>query len=443
MKNTFSLIFLLLLTSCGGGGGGSTATTGSAGTASGIFSGTTTSGYNVAYAVLSDTTTWGFYYFGNTIYGAFKGNASGVGNAFTMTGTALNFATQTVASNSFTGSVVAGVSMTGNDSLGLSFTSSYSAMNNSTVNLSAIAGSYTGNSVSKTGGNQRVTLNLSATGAITGTNNGCTTNGTATPTSQNSIFNLSITLSGTCLMSGTTAAGVVVVDITNTTPYIYAIGLNTAGSDGFLFSGSQSTAAGTSVSTFNLQSAYQSYIQAIPALKMNISGGCTGTYVATTTAPTADTFRGTAGHSTITSSTRNLSNCTPASTVSTTTDYFNNSYAPLGSISPGTPGIYAYFSAVPTLPTNATVGSSGTIGTELLFTDSGFTTGAGSIVVTYALTADTLSTAIVSVTGKFYNVSNVLQTTIVDRYQLSTTGALKIISTNVTYHTSGLNLIYQ
>lgn len=64
-----SLISLVILGCGGGGGGGGSSTPTSSGTAEGLWSGTSSTGYGVAVLILENAETWGIYYSGSTIWG--------------------------------------------------------------------------------------------------------------------------------------------------------------------------------------------------------------------------------------------------------------------------------------------------------------------------------------------------------------------------------------
>ena len=433
----------LALAACGGGGGGASPPVATGGTAQGLWQGTTNTGYNVALAVLDDSTTWGFYYYAQTIYGAFNGQASGNGSAFSGTGSFYNFASQSATTDSFNGTVTPHTTLSATDTRGDVVTATYSSLNSSTPTLASLAGSYTGNATTKTSGNQRTTLALDASGHLSGTNAGCTVSGTVSPrTGVTGVFNLSVGFSGTCLLgSGTTASGIAVVDTTQSPPVVYAMGLNPGKTDGFMFAGSQSNPTGSSGLTFNLQQAFVGAIQSGQSLKLNVSGTCLGTYVTNTTTPTPATFESIVGYSTTTTATRTLSNCTPAVSQDTELVYYNAAYMPTGDVDSGL-SLYGKYTPVPTIPTSASVGASGTLSTVQFWTDASKATAAGSVTVSYSLLPDTTTTAIARLTMAFYNPVSVLQYTITKNYRLDNSGALQVIGMSVAY-AGGATLYYQ
>lgn len=137
--------------------------------------------------------------------------------------------------------------------------------------------------------------------------------------------------------------------------------------------------------------------------------------------------------------TLNWTNCTPASNADTKTVYYNPSnYLPLGFNSPGV-NYGAYLTAA-TIPATVTVGASGVRGTENLYTDSGETLSTGRIDGSYVVTADTASTAIITLISKNYDSSNALIFTEQDAWRITAAGALTPVTTNIQY-TNGADII--
>jgi hypothetical protein len=138
--------------------------------------------------------------------------------------------------------------------------------------------------------------------------------------------------------------------------------------------------------------------------------------------------------------TLNWTNCTPASSVATETIYYNPSnYLPLGFNSTGVN--YGAYLTAPTIPATVTVGATGIIGTENLYTDSTEITSNGHIDGSYVVTADTASTAIITEIGKIYDASSTLTATEQDAWRITATGVLTRVTTNIQY-TSGANVTF-
>ena len=122
----------------------------------------------------------------------------------------------------------------------------------------------------------------------------------------------------------------------------------------------------------------------------------------------------------------NLTNCTPASSASTTTIYYDTNYTLLGTNSIG--GNYGVYLTAPALPTSVTVGSTAIFGTLTYYTNSTKSVPAGQLVESYLVEPDTATTAIVNLIAKNYNAANVLTLTEQDRYRIAATGAPILIS---------------
>lgn len=172
-----------------------------------------------------------------------------------------------------------------------------------------------------------------------------------------------------------------------------------------------------STSTFPLQAARATQAtngwNATFSLAQTGTATCSGSGSRTVSpASTSTTFNMTPSNtvpalSSVQTITTNWTNCTPASSATTETGYFNASnYLPLGFNSPGVN--YGVYQTAPTIPATVSVGGTGVIGTENLYTDSTEVTSNGHIDASYVVTADTASTAIVTSIGKYYNAAGTL-----------------------------------
>ena len=188
-----------------------------------------------------------------------------------------------------------------------------------------------------------------------------------------------------------------------------------------------------STDAFNLQSGYATLVSTGYSKTFNLSGTCTGTYTITAgAASSSTTFEGSAAVSGNESATASLVGCSPSSIASTGTRYFNGSYAPVGFDFPSGSG-YGVYASTPTITTAAHVGDVTIIGTINLYTNSAKTTVAGREDVSYVISADTATTAIVNLITKTYNASNVLTVTEQDYYRIAANGTLTPIALDVQY----------
>lgn len=138
--------------------------------------------------------------------------------------------------------------------------------------------------------------------------------------------------------------------------------------------------------------------------------------------------------------TLNWTNCTPASAATTATQYYTpTTYVPLGFNSVNVN--YGAYLTAPSYPATVMVGGTGIIGSEDLFTDSTEQTSNGRIDSSYVVSADTASTAIITLIGKEYNASSVLVFTEQDAYRITAAGAVTRINTNIQY-ANGINVTF-
>lgn len=211
--------------------------------------------------------------------------------------------------------------------------------------------------------------------------------------------------------------------------------------------GGSSTTAGpvTSTLSFPLQSGYKTLIA--NGLSKNFTATITGPALPVTCtgsgnkssspATTAATFEGVAGFSATATFTMTLTNCTPASTAQTSTAYFDSNYVQLGVDSVGVN--YAVFLNPPNIPTSVTVGGTGIIGTQTLYTDSTKATPNGTVAMSYVIEADTSNTAIVNLIAKIYDAGGTLTATEQDRYRIDALGTLTPTSIDIQYSNTSTN----
>lgn len=155
------------------------------------------------------------------------------------------------------------------------------------------------------------------------------------------------------------------------------------------------------------------------------------------------TFEGTAGRlSAASTQTTTLTNCTPTSSAQTGTNYYDTNYVPLGYNTVGSS--YGVFVTPPSIPSSVTVGNTGTLGTENIYTNSTKSVLSGTRIISYVIEADTASTAIVNLIARDYNTSTILTDTQQSRFRIAATGPLTHVS--ITYQASNgstTNLVFQ
>ena len=200
----------------------------------------------------------------------------------------------------------------------------------------------------------------------------------------------------------------------------------------------------TSTSSFNVRSGYQARVTAGATDNYAVTGTCAGTAQIVNGATASTTFEGATALSASQMATVNFSNCTPSLSTASGTNYFDSNFALLGSTVTGVE--YAKFAngTTPTaLPTGAKVGDTGTLSTLTTYTDASKSTVTGSRTVTYAMEADTATTAILNVIVKTFDTSNALQVTQQSRYRVAADGSLTVLTIDVQYSgTSTAHLVY-
>jgi hypothetical protein len=145
-------------------------------------------------------------------------------------------------------------------------------------------------------------------------------------------------------------------------------------------------------------------------------GMCSGTLVLTATSINyPQLFAGAMRQFSINTVKTNYSNCVPGISDSQVFTYYDDSYLMLGSV--GT-GIYSEWPVPAAFPVAVTVGMSGAIGTEWLYTDSTKLTSLGKIEYSYVVEPDTATSAIVNLTARRFDAADQLLHTIQQRRRI-------------------------
>ena len=204
--------------------------------------------------------------------------------------------------------------------------------------------------------------------------------------------------------------------------------------------GGTSTASATVTSTLSFPIATGIKALQVSGLAKNfaVTGSCTGNGTRTSTPEnTPSVFEGVTGFSDTDTLVVTLS-APCSSTTQTSTSYVDTNYVQLGYSS--TTNGYGVYLTRPTYPTSVSVGSTGTIGTENLYTDSTKTVSKGTTVGSYTVTADTATTAIFNVIWNSYDASAKLTATEQDSFRVDALGAVTPITTDILY-TSGTHVL--
>jgi hypothetical protein len=187
-----------------------------------------------------------------------------------------------------------------------------------------------------------------------------------------------------------------------------------------------------STNTFDIRAGYARLMANGFSKTLTVSGTCSGTFSLTSgPATTSTTFEGVAALSGSSVTSLTVSNCNPASSVGTSTHYFDSNYVPLGKSIVG--GDYSVWTSLPSIPTAARVGDVAVVGTENKYTNSTKSTPTGTEENSYVMEADTATTAILNLISKNYNTAHTLTYTEQDRYRVAADGSLTLISIDIQY----------
>lgn len=203
--------------------------------------------------------------------------------------------------------------------------------------------------------------------------------------------------------------------------------------------GGGGSGGGTSASnlTFNVQTALRTLAIAGQNATFTVSGDCSGSSTYTVSpATTSTTFEAKPAFSSVAVLVINLSNCTPSVTSSTTTNYYDSNYFPLGLSGDR----YLVYTGSLNIPTAAKVGDAGIAGNLLRYTNSSKAVQDGSGQLSYIIEADTETTAIITVITKAYTSSSALESTQLTKYRINSSNTLSLLSLSIQY-ASGVNLV--
>lgn len=148
----------------------------------------------------------------------------------------------------------------------------------------------------------------------------------------------------------------------------------------------------------------------------SVNGLCSGT-LALSAAPInfPQVFEGVRRQFAINAAQAAYTNCPLGNTNEYTVVYYDDNYLPLGSVGPGS---YSVWPTPAVYPVTVTVGMSGTIGTEQLYTDSTRNTSLGRVDYSYVVEPDTATSAIVNVVAQHFDAANQLQYTVQQRRRI-------------------------
>ena len=222
--------------------------------------------------------------------------------------------------------------------------------------------------------------------------------------------------------------------------------LSACGSGG---GGGDSAPAAPVPQSFPLRGAFSALFANGETKTFAVSGTCNGTATFAQAATVGGAnFNNVAGQLSATRTVAlTLTNCVlPSSNgIVGSTVYYDTNYAPLGYDSSPNPG-YGVFLAPAAMPESGKVGDVGNLGTLTNYKSSAKTEAVGQTKSSYLVEADSASSAscaIVTVIGRDFNVSDVLQTTEQDRYRIGLTGAATLISIDIQTANGLIHLIFK
>jgi len=177
-------------------------------------------------------------------------------------------------------------------------------------------------------------------------------------------------------------------------------------------------------------------------------GLCSGTFNYNTAPATGGaTFLGVSALSAVTVQTTSWTNCTPASSSTTGTTYYDTNYLPIGYISQtGKVGVYA---GVFSLPLTVSVGDVGILWTENYYTDSSKAVPDGRRDISYVVEAETADTVVVNLISKYYNPyvsgdlakDGKLRLTTQERSRLTKAGDFVSVSVDLQTYDTGFRML--
>jgi hypothetical protein len=393
--------------------------------------------------VLADSSTWGIYYSGNTIWGAFNGTSTGSGSSFSASDTAFDFSTRTSATGTLTGTVNPATSLSlSNPDTGGTASLIYNNSYNTAATLAGIAGNYTGWGITKATLAQTVTFAISSSGTISSSVPNCTVSGSVAPSSNGkNFYTITTTFTGSAcaLGNGVTTTGVATLDASSGVNRLFAITLNNGKTDGFVLNAAASGTASVAA-TVPAKVAVQNWEKVASNAAFNVyqTNGCVGTFSTQKSAAFATSLPGGGnGYQSNVNTKLTFSNCSPSITNGVEADYADSNYIPLSyQISTGSPANNAYYglySSTPNIPASITAGASGLVGTINLYTTAYRTTAAGHKDVSYTSSAETSTSLLLNLVYTTYDAANNLTYTETDTFRITTAGVATLLSIQVNY----------
>lgn len=442
------------LSACGGGSSSDSGTEGNnstSGTAQGWWQGYSSNGYASSFVVLENQQTWGIYYIGNTVYGAFKGTSAGTGSSFTSSNTFFNFSNRTISNTKFSGNVSPGQFATLYEyGTRTEFQGTYNNAYNAPASLQNITGSFTGWGMTASSAASTYTVTVASNGSMSANLPNCAVSGTISPRANGKgVFDVNTTFvgSGCAIGNGVTTSGIAVLDTSTGTNRLIALTTTANSEDGFFFNG-EATGGPGQASSVPAQAAMSNWLKSAATYRFNAQYLTTDYWVYLGTSvihksSSSNQFAvfdhfGTVPYSVVNTS-ESWSNCGSRRNKNTmTNEYYTTGWsAPLGyelmSGSDPYNQYYGVYNVAPTIPVTLRVGDTGTLGTMNLYTESTKMYPAGTKVVTYSASQESTSTILFTLTFKMYDRANVLKFTTDEVFRVTTDGVATLLSVTTNY----------
>jgi hypothetical protein len=217
-------------------------------------------------------------------------------------------------------------------------------------------------------------------------------------------------------------------------------GGSSSSSSGNISSNDNSNATVASSLTFDVKAALRALTISGQSIKFSIkaSNGCLGSGSFTSGAPnTSTTFEGQPALSSTSILITNYSNCNPATSTNTSTNYVNTNYVPLGALGDK----YLVYTGTFNLPSASKVGEVGIFTDAQRYTDKTKATPDGTAQISYVVEADTANTALITVATKVLNVSKSVETTQLTKYRINSSNQLSLLSLTI-QSSNGINTVF-
>ena len=193
---------------------------------------------------------------------------------------------------------------------------------------------------------------------------------------------------------------------------------------------------------FPLEAAYKSLVAQGSSTDYTVSGTCSGTARLSYSVPVAGTLNGVQALVVSETVATAYTNCSPASSLSTSQTFYDAMYNPVATAAQGS--VNGTVVTTPAgLPSLVVVGDQGTFATETLYSDSSLRVVVGRIQLDYVISADTDSSVLATLVSRAFDAANQLVLTQQTVYRLGTDGSFTALAIDLQYSTtSNTHLVF-